>query len=100
MACAPLLALYCGTVNATSTSHGSLTFVWFLTDSLPCCFQGYFLAYKMAPDGEITSRVALGAAVQLLGFCNVVYADTTLIYLRKPGEQGIGRDHVEFELCL
>jgi len=50
--------------------------------------QGYFLGFQMAPDAPITPRVAAGAALQLFGLCNVIYADTTLIFLRKPGETG------------
>lgn len=29
-----------------------------------------------------------GSALQLLGLCSVIHADTTLIFLRKPGETG------------
>jgi hypothetical protein len=50
--------------------------------------QGYFLAYQVPADAAITPRVAFGAAVQLFGLCSVVYADTTLIFLRKSGETG------------
>lgn len=50
--------------------------------------QGWFLAYQLDAESPITPRVMLGAALQFFGFCNVVYADTTLIFLRKPGETG------------
>jgi 3-oxo-5-alpha-steroid 4-dehydrogenase 1 len=50
--------------------------------------QGVYLAKRLSPRAPITPVSAVGLAIQLFGFLNVMWSDNRLITLRKPGETG------------
>ncbi|PNH12744.1 3-oxo-5-alpha-steroid 4-dehydrogenase 1 [Tetrabaena socialis] len=50
--------------------------------------QGWSFARQVPPDMPWSPRVVVGLCVWLLGWLNVMRADSILIHLRKPGETG------------
>ena len=46
------------------------------------------MAWQLSTDSEVTMTTAIGVFIWLVGWCNVVIADATLVRLRKPGETG------------
>ncbi|GFH11203.1 steroid 5-alpha-reductase DET2 [Haematococcus lacustris] len=51
-------------------------------------WMGFFLAYHLAPNSKISPLAAVGIAIQIVGWFNVMQADRILTSLRKPGETG------------
>uniref|UniRef100_A0A7S0RAJ9 Steroid 5-alpha-reductase DET2 n=1 Tax=Chlamydomonas leiostraca TaxID=1034604 RepID=A0A7S0RAJ9_9CHLO len=71
--------------NHTPLSIWAMSFVFCIWNGF---LQGYFIAYQLPHAAPVSTQAAIGLLIQAVGWLNVMYADTILLNLRKPGETG------------